>query len=164
MDLDDFATRFRSDIRAQLDWACLAKVHTRVRVEVLTRDAAKRRLADLFTVWYADPAGANSSWDAPDSRPLSVAAAARTLPSWPEERRNTVTALTQAFAVDTEPLRLMLPAYRVDERRCVLLDGNHRAVAAHRADADVHLSLCSLSGPACESILPDLRHYAAPLS
>ena len=164
MDLDDFATRFRPDIRAQLDWARLAKSRARVRVETHTRGTAKQRLADLFTVWYVDPAGADSSWNAPGSRPLRVAAAERTLLSLPEGRRSTITALGRAFAVGPEPLELTLPAYRVDESRYVLLDGNHRAVAAHRADRELHLTLCSLTGPACESILPDLRHYAAPLS
>ncbi|MFF0790965.1 hypothetical protein [Streptomyces spiralis] len=161
--LDDFTARFRSDIRAELDWARLAGVRAGVRVETLGQEAGRRRLAELFTVWYADPGGVDSSWNAPGSRPLRVAAADRTLPSWPVERRHAVTALTRAFAAGSGPLPLTLPAYRVDEDRHVLLDGNHRAVAAHLAGADIHLTLWSLSGPVCESILPDLRHYAAPL-
>ncbi|MFF3513463.1 hypothetical protein [Streptomyces sp. NPDC002573] len=164
MELNDFAARFRPDIRAKLDWERLATFSAPVRVESLTQGEAQRRLADLFTVWYVAPAGTDSTWNAPGSRPLRVAAAERTLLSWSERRRDTVTALARAFTEGPGPLRLTLPAYRVDEERYVLLDGNHRAVAAHQASVDMHLTLCSLSGPACESILPDLRHYAAPLS
>ncbi|MEU6534379.1 hypothetical protein [Streptomyces sp. NPDC047000] len=162
MDLEGFAVHFRADIRAQLDWVGLATVRADVQVETLGRDAAKQRLAALFTVWYADPAGADSRWNLPGSRPLRVDTACRTLRSWPDSRRHAVAALTQDFATSPGPVSLMLPAYRVGGAGHVLLDGNHRAVAAHQAGADIHLTLCSVVGPVCESILPDLRHYAAP--
>lgn len=162
MDLDDFATRFRPDIRAQLDWSLLRETRAHVRVETLAQDAAKRRLATLRTVWYSDSTGADSRWNAPGSRPLCVGGADRTLPSWPDSRRHTVSALARRFAASADPVQLTLPAYRVGGDCHVLLDGNHRAVAAHQAGVEVRLTLCSLSGPVCENVLPDLRHYAAP--
>ncbi|MFF8591192.1 hypothetical protein ACF061_07055 [Streptomyces sp. NPDC015220] len=164
MDLEDFAARFRADIRARLDWRRLAEVRAGVRVETLSRDTAGQRLAELFTVWYVDPAGGEGSWGAPGSRPLRVEAADRALPDWPGEREGAVSALARAFAEGAGPLPLTLPAYRVDEARYLLLDGNHRAVAAHRAGRALRLTLWSLAGPVCEGILPDLRHYAAPLA
>lgn len=162
MDLADFTTRFGPGIRARLDWPRLAGTRPHVHVETLVGDAAKRSLARLFTVWYTDSAGADTPWDTPGSRPLRVATADRTLRTWPDNRRLTVTTLTRAYADGPGPVSLTLPVYRVGEDRHVLLDGNHRAVAAHRADAEVCLTLCSLTGPVRESILPDLRHYAAP--
>lgn len=164
MDLDAFATRFGPDIRARIDWARLAGVPTEVRVEASLEGAAQQRLAGMFTVWYADSAGRNCEWSAPGSRPLSVRGARRTLPTWPQERRRTVAALMRAFAAAPEPVTLTLPAYQVREGRSVLLDGNHRAVAAHQAGVEVRLTVCSLIGPVCESVLPDLRHYATPFS
>lgn len=161
MDLEDFAANFRAAIRAQLDWTRLAETCANVQVETLVRDEAKRRLAAFFTVWYADSAGADSLWNASGSRPLRVAAVDRTLHSWPDNRRRTVTALTRVYAASAEPVSLILPAYRVGGGCHVLLDGNHRAVAVYQADVEVHLTLCSLSAPVCETILPDLRHYAA---
>ncbi|MEU9977704.1 hypothetical protein [Streptomyces sp. NPDC051014] len=161
MSLEDFAARFRPGIRAKLDWNALAEACANVHVESFVGDEAKRRLAALFTVWYADSTGADSSWSAPDSLPLRVGAAYRTLHSWPDSRSRTVTALTRAFSASPEPVSLTMPAYRVGGGH-VLLDGNHRAVAAHQADVDVHLTVCSLAAPVCESILPDLRHHAAP--
>ncbi|MFE2071505.1 hypothetical protein [Streptomyces misionensis] len=166
MHLDDFAARFRADIRAQLDWTRLTRARAVADVETLDGDLAKRRLAELFTVWYADGTGAESRWDAPGSRPLRVATAQRTLPSWPEDRRRAVASLQRSFAARPGPLALTLPAYRAGEGRHVLLDGNHRAVAAHlvaRAGREIRLALWSLSGPVCENVLPDLRHHAAPL-
>ncbi|MGW4561550.1 hypothetical protein ACWEN3_03775 [Streptomyces sp. NPDC004561] len=164
MDLDEFARRFRADVRPQLDWARLAGAQAEAGVETLDGDAGRRRLAELFTVWYADGTGTASRWDAPGSRPLRVATAERSLPTWPEDRRRAVASLKRSFAAGRGPLALTLPAYRVGEGRHVLLDGNHRAVAAHlTAGRDVRLTLWSLSGPVCEGILPDLRHYAAPL-
>ncbi|MEU8931517.1 hypothetical protein AB0D30_16690 [Streptomyces sp. NPDC048409] len=162
MSLEDFAARFRPGIRAKLDWNALAEACVNVRVESFVGDEAKQCLAALFTVWYADSAGADSSWNAPDSLPLRVGAADRTLHSWPDSRSRTVTALTRAFSASPEPVSLTVPAYRVGWGRHVLLDGNHRAVAAHQADVDVHLTVCSLVAPVCESILPDLRHHVAP--
>ncbi|MEU6403938.1 hypothetical protein [Streptomyces sp. NPDC046985] len=164
MGLDDFVGRFRAGVRAELDWTRLAAERVETGVETLDGAAARRRLAELYTVWYADGAGTESRWDAPGSRPLRVATAARALSAWPEERRRAVASVTRSFAAGRGPLALTLPTYQVGEGRHVLLDGNHRAVAAHlTADRDVRLTLWSLSGPVCEAILPDLRHYAASL-
>ncbi|MGW5355360.1 hypothetical protein ACWERV_33185 [Streptomyces sp. NPDC004031] len=163
MELGDFAGRFRADIRARLDWALLARAGAGVGVETLEGDAGRRRLAELFTVWYTDGAGAGSRWDAPGSRPLRVAESERALPGWPGDRRRAVDALRRSFAAGTGPLDLTVPVYRAGAGRHVLLDGNHRAVAAHLAPVrDLRLTLWALAGPVREDILPDLRHYAAP--
>ncbi|WP_031517020.1 hypothetical protein [Streptomyces sp. NRRL F-5123] len=163
MEIGDFAGRFRADIRARLDWALLARSGARVEVETLSGGAGRRRLAELFTVWYVDGAGAGSRWDAPGSRPLRVEESERALSCWPEDRRRAVVALARSFAAGTGPLDLTVPAYRVGEGRHVLLDGNHRAVAAHLVPGrDLRLTLWALTGPVREDILPDLRHYAVP--
>lgn len=163
MDLGDFAGLFRADIRARLDWALLTRAGAGVEVETLDGAAGRRRLAELFTVWYADGTGAGSRWDAPGSRPLRVAESERALPRWPEDRRRAVVSLRQAFAAGSGPLDLTVPVYRAGAGRHVLLDGNHRAVAAHLVPArELRLTLCALTGPVREDILPDLRHYAAP--
>ncbi|MEV7030161.1 hypothetical protein AB0N99_08020 [Streptomyces sp. NPDC093272] len=162
MSLEDFEARFRPGIRAELDWIALAEFRAHVQVATFVGDEAKQRLAALFTVWYADPTGADSSWKGPGSRPLRVGEVDRTLHSWPDSRRRTVTALTQAFSASPEPVSLNVPAYQVGGGRHVLLDGNHRAVAVHQAAVGVHLTVCSLVAPVRESILPDLRHHAEP--
>jgi hypothetical protein len=41
----------------------------------------------------------------------------------------------------------------------VLLDGNHRAVAAYLTGVPVRTLLFVLHGPVDEAILPDLRHH-----
>ncbi|MFD7534725.1 hypothetical protein [Streptomyces sp. NPDC059819] len=162
MDLQQFATRFRDDIRVMIDWTQLADANTYVSVRTLAREEARRHLARLFTVWYTSPEGEDSLWIRPGSQPLRVGEAGRTAQRWPEVRTHAVADLVQAYTAAPEPVPLNIPAYAVDDGRFLLLDGNHRAVAAHRAGAAVRLTLFALHGPVCETVLPDLRHYGAP--
>lgn len=157
MRVEDFATIFRDGggVRVMLAWERLGSPEFGVTA---TYSRSPRLLGAMFTVWYAGPDGADADcWSA--ARPLRVAEAGRTEPSWPAERARRIAGFERAFREAPEPARLVLPAFALGQGALLLLDGNHRAVAAHRAGVPVRLLVYALRGPLREEILPDLRHH-----
>ncbi|WUI02707.1 hypothetical protein OHR68_13155 [Spirillospora sp. NBC_00431] len=53
----------------------------------------------------------------------------------------------------------MLPVLRAGPGRELILDGTHRAVAAHGAGVPVTLFVFALHGPVRPAMLPDLVHH-----
>jgi hypothetical protein len=151
----DFA-RFFGDggIRARLDWTRLA---TECRIEAFT-SRSRELLADLRTVWYAGADGRDREFRDADARPLRVRETGRTEASWPEGRAARITGFEARFRGDGGPIQLPLPVYVLGDGGFLLLDGTHRAVAAHRTGADARLLLFAVHGPLDEGMLPDLRH------
>jgi hypothetical protein len=77
---------------------------------------------------------------------------------WPADRLARIARFEAVFGQERQPVQLVLPALRIGSR-CLLLDGTHRAVAAHRSSAEVRIFLFTLHGPLSADILPDLAHY-----
>lgn len=127
MDLAAFEAVFRGGIRAQLAWEIVADASAGVVEHVLTAPGA---LGPLRTVWYTGADGREGSWRDPDSVALTVAEAASA--RWSEDRQRTIEGFRRMFASAREPVVLVFPAYVVGSS-LLLLDGSHRAVAAHVA-------------------------------
>lgn len=116
-------------------------------------------LGDLFTVWYTGPGGRQAEWSDPGAEPLRVRDAARGTASWEREREQKLEGFGTLFRAQSEPVQLILPVLRAVPGRSLLLDGTHRAVAAHRAGAPVTLFVFALRGPVGPETLPDLVHH-----
>ncbi|MEU5266543.1 hypothetical protein [Amycolatopsis sp. NPDC021455] len=155
--VDDFV-RFFGDggIRAKLNWARLA---AECRVEV-SAGRSRALLGDLRTVWYAGPDDRNREFRDVDARPLRVRETGLTESSWPAGRAARIAEFEARFRAEAGPVQLPLPGYALGDGGFLLLDGTHRAVAAHRTGGDVRLLLFTVHGPLDEAMLPDLRHAA----
>ncbi|MFF1606902.1 hypothetical protein ACFVYA_03905 [Amycolatopsis sp. NPDC058278] len=147
--------RFFGDggIRVRLDWSRLA---TECRIEAITSRSAAV-LGDLRTVWYAGPDGRNSEFRDAGARPLRVREAALTEASWPAKRAARIAEFEARFRADAGSVQLPLPVYVLGDGGFLLLDGTHRAVAAHRTGGNLRLLLFAVHGPQDEGMLPDLR-------
>ena len=157
MNTEDFIRMFGSGpIRALLDWSRIAEPEVIVHHDFHT---SLDRLARMHTLWYADPTGRLASYTDPTAAPLTVGQAAVLDMSDVPKRQQTLDVFTERAGRSTEPVQLVLAAYRLQDRRDVLLDGTHRAVAAVRANACVTVFSFVLVGPADPGILPDLSHY-----
>ncbi|MGK3089656.1 hypothetical protein ACG93S_11645 [Streptomyces sp. WAC01490] len=156
MTVNQFEDAFHNGVRVQLNWQRLVSYEPFVTRTVCDSTVL---LDSMFTVWYEDQHGGNGDWCNP-GRPLQVSQAERTESDWPEERRQRVSFFEKKFSQTLEPVQLILPTYALGRGGLLLLDGTHRAVAAHRASVRVSLDLHTVHGPVDEDILPDLRHYA----
>jgi hypothetical protein len=141
-------------IRARLDWTRLA---AECRIETFT-SRSPALLGDLWTVWYAGPDGRDREFRDADAQPLRVREAGRTEASWPARRAARIAGFEARFRGDGGLIQLPLPVYVLGDGGFLLLDGTHRAVAAHRTGGDVRLLLFAVHGPLDEGMLPDLRH------
>lgn len=161
MNVGEFVTVFRDGaVRAWLNWAKIGDGSC----ELIERHSRSRdELGAVFTVWYRTPGGQPGDWRNPEDHPVRVRDARRELQSWPDDRHARVDRFTNVFAESTEPVQLVLPAYVVGEDEYLLLDGNHRAVAAFEQGCDVRVLLFALRGPLSAEVLPDLSHFPRPL-
>jgi hypothetical protein len=158
MNIEEFETIFRnSEMRAWLAWDILEKSGANMR-EIYTR--SPEALARLYTVWYAAPGGTNGDWRNSSDSPLRVGQATDTVGTWPAERVTRVAHFRAQFEKSRYPVQLTLPAYSPNTRDVLLLDGTHRAVAAHLSKKEVRLIVLAVQGPCDPRILPDLAHYS----
>jgi hypothetical protein len=156
MDVDEFATVFRDGgVRSWLDW----EVALRGRFPVdETFSRSVDLLGSLQTVWYLRDDGGFGDWRQPTHQRQSVAEAAG-LSDFPSARsRAYINELAAGYAAAADPPVLVLPAYRTADGRPILLDGNHRAVAAYRGARAPRLLVYCLIGPADPLVFPDLLH------
>lgn len=115
-------------------------------------------LGELQTVWYVWPDGTLGDWRDQGSRRLSVreAAARRDFPN--KESYDYVQTLISEIRASSTPPQLVLPCYRAQRGEFIMLDGNHRAVAAFRSGVEVRLLAFAVTGPDDPLLLPDLLH------
>lgn len=153
---DDFVLLFGDGcIRAQLNWA---KLERDCRIEASV-SRSRAVLGDLYTVWYSGPEGHDSEFRDADARPLRVRETEFTEATWPAARAERIAEFERRYRADGRPVHLPLPVYVLDDGELLLLDGTHRAVAAHRSGVDVRLLLFAVHGPVDQAMLPDLRHH-----
>ncbi len=154
--VSDFIMIFRNaGIRSWIDWELIQSPSYSV-TERFSRSVAD--VNDLETVWYIRPDGSLGDWRNQSDRRLSVkdAAARRDFPS--ERNEKYVQRLISDMRTSPTPPYLVLPCYRTQHGKLIILDGNHRAVSAFRSDIDVRLLIFALSGPDDPLVLPDLLH------
>jgi hypothetical protein len=159
MNFREFEEIFKdSEMKAWLAWDIVKESNVTIK-EICTRSADI--LAQLYTVWYATPDGRNGDWRNSEDTPLRVGEALKTLDTWPDERRQHTQYFRAKFERSNFPVQLTLPAYAPNARDVILLDGTHRAAAAHLAGKDTRLIVFALHGPCDSRVLPDLMHYSA---
>ena len=154
--VSDFITIFHDGgIRSWLDWEMIQSPGYSV-TEIFSRSVTA--VSGLETVWYARPDGSLGDWRNRSDRRLSVkdAAARRDFPSQASE--DFVQKLMSGMRASPAPPYLVLPCYRTQRGSLIILDGNHRAVAACRAGMNVRLLIFALAGPDDPLVLPDLLH------
>ncbi|MFB9249034.1 hypothetical protein ACFFWE_12410 [Sphaerisporangium melleum] len=158
MNIGDYIEFFDPDvIGAWLDWDAVTSSDCQVS-ETCSR--SREYLAGLYTMWYATPDDTDGDWRGERDRPLRVGEARRTSRSWPQGRASGVTRLRDAFVRENRPVHLVLPGYSLGNGRVLLLDGTHRAVAAHLSGLEVRVMVFSIEGPLDAAVLPDLAHYS----
>lgn len=155
MTMAEFTTAFRGDdVRSWVDWDGLQDLPG-ARVTVL---GDRADLGSCQTVWYRDRHGRRCDWRDPHGVRVDVAEAAAT-EGFPDaaSRRRVLRIRDDLDRAVVDPV-LVLPAYRARGDRPILLDGNHRAVAAHLSGARVRVVLMCVQGTADPRLLPDVLH------
>jgi len=145
--------------RVALDWdaAHAAGVSAQVR---LHRGPAPQ---SWLTCWYVDAGARACGWDDANARAVTVSLAGALFTAGPGERGTHLQALEDAMRAQGGPVSLTVLTWALPGGRTLLLDGNHRVVAASRVGAEVALVELRLRGPADPSLLPDLTHHSRGL-
>jgi hypothetical protein len=142
-------------IRSWFDWELIQPPGYSV-VEKFSRSVAD--VSRLETVWYIRSDGSLGDWRSQSDRRLSVkdAATKHVFPN--KDSEDYIQSLISDMCARPEPPYLILPCYRTQDGKFIILDGNHRAIAAFRSDMDVRLLIFAVSGPDDPLLLPDLLH------
>lgn len=143
----EFCHHFRNNIRVQLDWKQFCSSSWPIEHLDL---AVPSDSANIYTPWYALASGKACNYADPGAQPQSVALAAVN----PE-----LLSCHGVSSIAPSNEALLLPAYRLSNGAVLLLDGNHRVVAAQATSVAVPLALFVIHGPMCSSVLPDLCHW-----
>jgi hypothetical protein len=95
----------------------------------------------------------------PQARPVTVGDVADHLDTWTIEKRRRIQQYAFAFQAFANPISIILVAYALPGKRFLLLDGNHRAVAAVLSGKEITATLVVICGPCDPAALPDLTHW-----
>ncbi|MFJ8539856.1 hypothetical protein [Streptomyces sp. NPDC093591] len=152
-------------IRVALDWEGLGTLHRAGHARIVRADSVltgRRPPCDYYAPWYADPSGRPTDYRAADARPLCHADLSAHGQGLTADQRERVGYFERALA--TQTTRLCLPTLDLGGGRCLVLDGNHRLIAALRlaaAGTPRRISEFRVTLPLDRSLLPDLRHWVA---
>ena len=151
-----FCRAFRQFVRVLLDWEQVE----RGPFAVLFALAQDRTSFDhWYSPWYVDKAGKETSYENPAGTSLSVARAASGTIRFSQQREHLIAELTREYRSISDPLQIVVALYALPNDRFLVLDGNHRLIAATRAECEVTVLTFVLYGPIDPSILPDLAHW-----
>lgn len=154
MDVSGFKTLFGESVRTWMDWDAVGEDNASVEDRVIT---AREDVGELWTVWHVDPEGNPGEWSEPQNKPLQVSEAA--VHDWPEDRRAKIERMREQFTDEKdEPVVMALPAYRAGDE-FIVLDSNHRLIAAYLAEVPLRILAVILDGPLSARVLPGLRHF-----
>ena len=142
-------------IRSWFDWELIQSPSYSV-VEKFSRSVID--VSRLETVWYIRPDDSLGDWRNQGDRRLSVKDAA-TRQAFPNKDSEGYIQklISDMYACGTLPY-VILPCYRTLHGKFIILDGNHRAIAAFRSEMNVRLLIFAVSGPDDPLLLPDLLH------
>ncbi len=141
----EFHAKFRADVRVNFNWKRFLESEWLVEVRnfLLPRDAGR-----IYTSWYLESDGAVCGYNSPGALPQSVEAVVQS----PElMRQNAVRSQYESKE------GLVVPAFAVEENVVILMDGNHRVVAAHAGGCEHSIVAYVVNGPIDEAVLADLR-------
>ena len=127
-------------------------------------------LRAFYTSWYAGPNGplADSvemrgrtllAFQMPGARPVPVGQVAVTLDAW-IEKKALITRYRYALQSFPPPIAISLVTYGLPNGQHLILDGNHRAVAAFLTGKEALVTALVICGPCDPHALPDLVHWS----
>lgn len=157
--------RGSAGIQVTLDWERLGAPHRAGEALIVREDRlldGSEPQRDYYAPWYADASGRPTDYRAADARPLQCADLAASGRGLSQRQRERVGYFEQALA--TGGARLCLPTLDLRDGRFLVLDGNHRLVAALRlaaAGVPSRITEFRITAPLDRSLLPDLRHWVA---
>lgn len=148
MQAQEFCRRFRGDIRVCFDWDkfCTELWPIEVVSFQLPNDGSS-----LFTPWYALPDGTVCPFNAAGAIPQSLEVAAA---------NDALCKSHQVAEWRGSSQTIEAPSYELPDGKVLLLDGNHRAVAAQKSHRPIALTAFVVCGPLTQSVCPDLMHWA----
>ncbi|OCB30997.1 hypothetical protein A5676_08670 [Mycobacterium malmoense] len=152
-DIHDFATLFRGNVRAQLNWARLLELGSPV-TQIVTAD--RSMLGGLRTVWYFNSLGDPVDWFTEGAHRKSVYQVIELQAQWPQERLQRIAYFRQRIREAVDPYVVLLPTYRLRDG-LLLLDATHRVVAGLLESADIRALIMTVEGPLSSDLLPDLQ-------
>ncbi|MFI0980432.1 hypothetical protein ACH4SP_25935 [Streptomyces sp. NPDC021093] len=139
-------------------------------VEISTfRVTRADEIEHYFTPWYVSSEEHEVPWDDPSGAPLSVVRAAEFSGGVGENRQRRI-AQTQDWLAshgqtDGTHTTICVSSIALPSHQRLLLDGNHRMVAAVRlleSGTEIKVQECLVKAPLQELLLPDLRHWVTP--
>jgi hypothetical protein len=137
-------------------------------IRTIRTSAAELRA--FYTLWYAGPNGplADSvemrgrtllAFQMPGARPVPVGQVAVTLDAW-IEKKALITRYRYALQSFPPPIAISLVTYGLPNGQHLILDGNHRAVAAFLTGKEALVTALVICGPCDPHALPDLVHWS----
>lgn len=144
-------------IRTQLAWESLRRLGVGVSARVVT--SLGDQAGHWIVPWYLS-GGRQVSYDTAGAQYLRLDEVPDTLSLLEPERRGFIEDLTRRLAKNS-PVQFLMATYRVRDTE-IILDGNHRAVAALLSGAECRILVLSIDGPIDPRYLPDLVHWATP--
>jgi hypothetical protein len=151
MNKTEFRQRYGQAIRMCFNWA---RFNAEAGIDVGQADSD---LNSLFVPWYIDGQGGFTNWDATGATPLTVSQAALRLSSLSQHSQATIGHWVKEYQSGKKPERT--PAYALPDDHYLVLDGNHRLIAAHLAGVNGTFGLDVVRGPIDDGIVFDLRYW-----
>lgn len=147
MNHHDFEHHFRSAVKVQFNWNKFITSDWPIELRYFS---LPEKSDLIYTAWYALADGSVCGYDAESAKPKSVAAAAS----------NTLLRKYHGVreAKPPEPTSV-IPAYKLNHEKILLLDGNHRTVSAQFSGSKMALAAFVVRDPIDKDILPDLVHW-----
>ncbi|WP_141817618.1 hypothetical protein [Ornithinimicrobium humiphilum] len=154
-DIETFRDLFGPPVvRSLLDWEALLRLRPAVTTQVMV---SAESIGGLRTTWYLDETGAGEVDYATSScPPITVAEAAARLHDLDPARQRHLDATARHLGTQA----ILAPLYRLNHHDLLILDGNHRLVAAYLRGTEVRVLAMILHGPLDPQVLPDLAFWA----
>lgn len=156
-----------TEVNVQIDWQrafaeqwpiCTVELHSIGEIRA------------LYVAWYCGNNGPLNDFVEKDGQqqraylvagahPVTVGEVADNVDAW-TEKRNRIGHYAYAFQTSPNPISVSLVSYALPEKRSLILDGNHRAVAAVLSGKEVTATLIVICGPCDPKALRDLKHWS----
>ena len=150
-----FIKAFQPQVRVLLRWDQVEEKQYPAYVDVFTDSAP---FENWFAPWYCNSQGLETEYMARDARPLSIADIATDASPLSTSRRGKIEALSHSFCAH-EIVQIVVGLYALPHGKYLVLDGNHRLVAALRSRRPMTILAFTLVAPVDSQLLADLRHW-----
>lgn len=155
MDFLCFFELFEPFIRVKLAWDLLKLLEPAVSLLILKSPLDEA--GDWIVPWYLSK-GEQVPYDYTGARPLRLRQVATEMGALERQRQTLIDSLARHYGQQQEPLQFLMATYKVANAE-IILDGNHRAVAASSANRECRILVARLEGPPGRQYLPDLLHW-----